>query len=240
MQSILNTLKDKLFYNAIVGQTILVINENFDAQINKISINNVNSICVSNIETKLRHKKYSRIRRLQAPKNCSSDSFFTLDTDLLGDIMKNETSSNVGFQSQLNKNKNLPIDITKDRQVFSESAFDFGLATEDIKNQYRKLNINNLNVNFEIRLKTPRRNYENDTSLDVGDTTCVQYQKTTKKDPEISCMSWYDEITSEVVCVCNKQGLTVNVSDNALSNISKIGQFPTLGAELRKMNLFLN
>jgi len=83
-------------------------------------------------------------------------------------------------------------------------------------------------------LKIPRKKYENDNSEDVGDTTCVQYHKTNDKDPEISCMSWYDELTSEVVCDCNEQGVTVNIQDDALANISKLGQFPSLGANLCK------
>ena len=50
-------------------------------------------------------------------------------------------------------------------------------------------------------------------------------------------MSWYDDITNEVVCVCSKQGLTVNVMDKALSNLGKLGQFPGLGAELCKLKI---
>jgi len=232
LQSFLDALKEKILNNVIVGQTIIVINENFDAQMNKISTNNVKSICVSNSESSLKRKDYKRIRRLQARENCSSDSVLGIDSDLIESIMNNETSSNIGFQSQLNKNRNLPIEVNKERQVFSESALDFGLFSQDSKNRFRKLNSNNFNINFEIRLKIPKKKNENDNS--IGDTTCVQYQKIDNKDPEVSCMSWYDDLTNEVVCVCNKQGLTVNVSDKALSNISKLRQFPSLGAEICK------
>jgi len=234
LQSILDTLNEKLFNNIIVGQTILVINENFDAQMNKISTNNIKSICVSNSDSKLKRKNFKRIRRLQAPERCSSDSVLGIDPNILSNLMKNQTSSNVGFYSQLNKNKNLPIDTNAERTIFSESALDFGLSTGDKKNQFRNLNTNNLNINFEIRLKIPRKKNENDNSTNVGDTTCVQYQKASEKDPDVSCVSWYDDLNSEVVCVCNKQGLTVNVADKALSNIGKLGQFPGLGSDLCK------
>jgi len=66
LQSILDTLKDKLFNNVIVGKMILVINENFDAQINKIFKNNIKSVCVSNTESILYRKNYRRIRVMQA------------------------------------------------------------------------------------------------------------------------------------------------------------------------------
>jgi len=45
-------------------------------------------------------------------------------------------------------------------------------------------------------------------------------------------------MSKEVVCNCNKQGLTVNISDKALSNFSKIAQFPSFGAEIRNIYLF--
>jgi len=219
-----------------MGQTILVINENFCSQINKISKNNIKSICVSNNQSKLRNKNYRRIRRLQAQESCSLESVLHLDPEKLEELMKNQTASNIGFQSQLNKNKNLPIVTYKERQIFSETALDFSLSIGDTKNRFRNLNTNIINMNFEIRLKIPKKKNENDNFADVGETTCVQYQKSDNKDPDVSCMSWYDDLTSEVVCVCNKQGLTVNVGDKALSNMSKLRQFPSLGAELCNFN----
>jgi len=155
LQPILDLLKEKLFNGIIVGQTIQIINQNFDAQMNIISNNNVKSICVSNSGSKLMNKNYKRIRNVQNSEDCSSDDVLNLDIDLLQNIMKNETTSNVGFQSQLNKNKILPIDVTKERQVFSETALEFSIRTQDSKNKFRKLNTNNLNINFEIRLKIP-------------------------------------------------------------------------------------
>jgi len=238
LQSILDTLNEKIFNNVIVGQTIEVINQNFNAQINKVSKNNVNSICVTDLATMLKFKKNKKIRRLKSQESCESDSVFGLDSNLLFSLMKNHTSSNVGFNSQLNKNKNLPIETSAERQIFSESSFDFELRTGDMKNSFRNLNTNNLNINFEIRLKIPRKINENDSSANFEDTTCVQYQKTNEKEPDVSCMSWYDDLTNEVVCVCNKQGLTVNVKDSALANIGKLSQFPGLKSDLCIKTLF--
>jgi len=233
LQSILDILKEKLFNNIIVGQTIKIFNQNYDAQINRISKNNVRSICVSNSESKLIQKNYKRIRRVQYMYDCLSDNVLSIDSDLLQNIMKNETSSFVGFQSQLNKNKNLPIDVSKERQIFSETSLDFILGIGDSNYKFRKLNTNDLNINFEIRLKIPsNKKNENNYSTDVGDSTCVQYQKTDKKVFEIICETWYDEDESEVVCVCNKQGLTINIIDKVLSKFSKLKQFPSLGIEL--------
>jgi len=69
LQSILDTLKDKLFNNVIVGKMIIVINENFDAQINKIFKNNIKSVSSSNTESILYRKNYRRIRVMQATEN---------------------------------------------------------------------------------------------------------------------------------------------------------------------------
>jgi len=139
LQSILNTLNEKLFNNIIVGQTIQVINQNFDSQMNKISTNNVKSICVTNSDLRLKGKNYRRIRRIQGSESCESQSVLQLNPDTLGDLMNNQTCSNIGFQSQLIKNKNLPIETNAKRQIYSESALDFQLSTGDRKNRLRNL-----------------------------------------------------------------------------------------------------
>jgi len=88
------------------------------------------------------------------------------------------------------------------------------------------LDLADLNLRFEIRLKMP---VLNDATV-VQEATCVQYDP--KKVADTSCESWYDTEVNEVVCSCQKQGLTVNVLDKALSNFSKIKQFPILSASL--------
>ena len=203
---------------------------------NKVSSNNPKSVCVgsSEPESESKKKKYKRIRKLLALNECDEETVMNLDKNIIGEIMKNETSNNLGFQSQLNKNKNLPIETNAEREVFSETSLEFALSAGDYsKNKMRRLQLQNLNINFEIRLKIPSIKV-GDNTTDIGDTVCVQYDKDKKKTPDVSCSSWYDDTTNEVVCVCNKQGLTVNIMDKVLSNIGKLGQFPELGAELCK------
>jgi len=241
LQSILDLLNEKLFNNIVVGQNVIVVNSNFDNQMNKVSSNNPKPVCIDSSDTLLTNKKYfRRIRKLAPTDSCSEESVMGIDKNLIGDVMKNETSSNLGFQSQFNKNKNLPVKTSEERQVFSETSLDFGLSAGASGKKMRRLDAKNLNINFEIRLKIPPKK-PGDNSTDVGATACVQYEQDKKKNPDVSCMSWYDDSTSEVVCVCNKQGLTVNMMDKALSNIGKLGQFPGLGAELcKKLDLFLS
>ena len=240
LQSILDVLNNKLFNNIIPGQNLVVTNTNVDSQMNKVSSNNPKSVCVgsSEPESESKKKKYKRIRirKLKPLIECDEESVMNLDKNLIGEIMKNETSNNLGFQSQLNKNKNLPIETNAEREVFSETSLEFALSAGDSKNKMRRLQAQNININFEIRLKIPSIKVGNNTT-DIGDTACVQYDKDKNKTPDVSCSSWYDDTTNEVVCVCNKQGLTVNVMDKALSNIGKLGQFPGLGAELCKFLL---
>jgi hypothetical protein len=225
LQSILDILNEKLFANIILGQNIVVENNNFDAQMNKVSSNNLKSVCVGASEAKLFKKKYNRrIRRLQASSECGEESVMGLGKNLIGYIMKNENSPNFGFQSQFNKNKILPIETNYERGIFSETSLEFGLSGGDSNKKMRRLQAQNLIINFEIRLKVPPIKAGSNTT-DVGDTACVQYDKDKKKNPHVSCESWYDDTMNEVVCVCSKHGLTVNVMDKALTNKGKLGQF---------------
>ncbi len=63
----------------------------------------------------------------------------------------------------------------------------------------------------------------------------IQYNP--KKDIRISCVSWYDEIPKEVVCICNKQGLTVNIFDKVISLKSRFNQFPKINSRICKIIL---
>jgi len=226
LQKIIDKLGEKLFQNIVPGQGILVNNKNFDSQMNKLSSNNPTNICVPS-EEQTRRKNY-KIRRLEGKKECDDEGVLGINKNTLGELMKNETSSNLGFQSQYNKNKNLPVATNSTREIFSETSLDFGLSVGD-DNKLRRLTTSNQKINFEIRLKIPPKL---DTNTSVSDTACVQYSD--GKNPGVSCDSWYDEITSEVICYCQKQGLTVNVMDKALSNINKLKQFPTLTTEFCK------
>jgi len=75
---------------------------------------------------------------------------------------------------------------------------------------------------------------ENSDFKDIEDTTCVQYPE---KKADVSCESWYNLENNEVICSCLKQGLTVNIFDKAISNISKLKQFPILAVDIC-MNIF--
>jgi len=240
LQRIINSSNVKLFDNLISGQGLIVIKNNFNIQINKISTFNTNSIFVKNTQEDILlnfKKNIRRIRRLQKQENFTYDdsNLMSINSTLLEELMKNQTVSNIGFQSQLYKNKNIPIETSKIRRIFSESSLNFSLTTLDEKNDKIKNSAENMKLTFEIRLKIPPKNkisseIDNAEDINIGDTTCIQYSNTTK--PVVSCESWYDDLSSEVVCVCDKQGFTVNVSDKALSYISKLKQFPHLTADI--------
>jgi hypothetical protein len=227
LQNILDLLGKKLFNNIIPGQGVLVNNKNFDSQLNKLSSNNPTSICVPS-EEQTRRKKY-KIRRLQGDDKCDEGGVLGMDSSLLGDLMKNETSSNLGFQSQYNKNKNLPVTTNSTREIYSETSLGFELSVGD-NNKLRRLSKIGQKIKFEIRLKTPT-NYNTNTS--VSDTACVQYSN--GKDAEVSCDSWYDDVNNEVICFCEEQGLTVNVMDKVLASKNKLKQFPPLSTALCKI-----
>ena len=242
LQDILDILAQKLFNNIIPGQGVLVNNNNFDTQLNKVSINNPTNINIESDENNKKRKininnnrNRNRIRRLTGKNECQEGSVLCINSNLLEGLMKNETSSNIGFQSQLNKNKNLPVETNLTRKVFSENSLGFHLSIGNEKNLRRLESLDS--VYYEIRLKIPS---ESKTNTKVTDTACVQYanknegNNTNSKEPSVSCESWYDDPLNEVVCYCKNQGLTVNMEDSFLSNVNKLSQFPLTKITLRK------
>jgi len=236
LQNYLNELDAKLFTNIINGQALTVANESYETVMNKVSKLNVPKLALEYDTAEERQlnrnnsnkRRKTRIRYLQFPasnqEDCTnSEAAICIPPTNITSIMHNKGSNAVGFRAQLNHKVHLPIA----EKQFSNSL-DFELSAEGKDRKFRLLDINDLNIRFEIRLKMP---VLNDTRV-IQEATCVQYDP--KKMPDTSCESWYDTATNEVVCSCMKQGLTVNVLDQALSNISKILQFPSLLASLCK------
>lgn len=233
MQDFLDLLDEKLFKNAVNGQAILIQNQNYNTQMNKVSSLNVPDLAVSyDSEGKKRKNKKTKIRILQNNNSdnnnqCDESAAICIPKNNITSIMSNTASKGVGFQSQLNHKLNLPIEENQ----FSNSL-NFDISGEDKSGKLRNLNSNEFAIQFEIRLKMP---VVKDSSI-IGEATCVQYKS--GKNADTSCESWYDISTNEVVCSCFKQGLTVNVLDKALSSASKLKQFPTLSSDLC-INFFL-
>lgn len=239
LHNFLQELSGKILNNLISGQVILIQNENYNIQTNKVSQLNLVDLTIqydSNFENLFNNKnKYSlkkkvRIRKLQNKSFTSCDSLVAIcvPKNNLMNIMKQTDSKVIGFKGQLNHKPILPITEPQ----FSNSL-DFSLNVEDINNNIlRRLDISELlSIYFEIRLKFPP---QSGNTTKIIDAACVQYEN---KNPEVSCDSWYDMNANEVVCYCNQQGLTVNVLDKSLSNMSKLKQFPSISADICK---FLN
>lgn len=176
---------------------------------------------------KLKEYRKIKVRNLlrdNDTNNCQETMTFCLPTHTIKNILNIKNSENLGFNSMLNKNKNIAIKTNSTRTIFSENSLDFELKLEESSsaNKYRNLQIEDLNIYYNIRLSTP--NLKNFSS-EISDTLCVQYDRDNQERPNVSCASWYDYETNEVVCECQKQGLTVNLIDVALSRISIISQF---------------
>jgi len=240
LQDYLNQLNAKLFTNIVNGQKLLIANDNYNTQMNKVSKLNVPTLAIDYDSDSKRRSNYkkTKIRYMQNSiknQDCSdSTAAICIPPNNITSIIANTGSNGIGFQGQLNHKDNLPIQESQ----FSNSL-NFELSTEENNGKSRKLDESNLNIRFELRLKMPiindknvNQNNENNT---VQDATCVQY---TEKKPDTSCDSWYDTDSNEVICSCIKQGLTVNVLDKALSNMSKIKQFPSLNTDLCKIFLY--
>lgn len=250
LQAQLGILNSKLFDKVVVGQEILIENAIYNTQLNKLSSINVNKLNVDYNSSPVEKNKKTRIRILNSSSEdsnpeCTELSAFCIPKENMKNLMNKLDSKSIGFQAQLtNVQNNLPI---TEKQY--SNSLEFYLSKEDHElpstqktRKKRLLSIEELNMNFEVRLKMPVT--KNSTVL--GDATCVQYGESNSNNTnnstgvnssphaQTSCESWYDLQTNEVVCSCLKQGLTVNILNGPLSNISKISQFPSLTQGLCK------
>lgn len=245
----MNRLGLKFFNSIIPGQNVIIINSSSDTQVSKISNIYPQTLSVTYTDKSEDSKafnfkkfKFKRIRKLQATENCNEYQAFCLPREQVNNMINNSNMANMGFKSQLNKNKNIPVETNSTRSIFSESSMNFTLsfnndhsnavATSAEGDEKRYLSSDNQEIYYEIRLKLPKRKTE---AEEIGNTACAQYDNNKIPDAQ-ACQSWYDNEAFEVVCQCQKQGLTVNVMDNVLSNVGKLAQFPALNANICKLN----
>ena len=221
LQGFLNILNSKVFSNIINGQNIFILNQNYATQLNKVSSLNIQSLRLSNFSENKKIKK-TRVKIIKNSSTCDDLSALCISKDKVFEIMQFTNSFSIGFQGQLNKGFNLPIQ----EKQFSNSL-NFTLFTEEKNGKMRILqeNITDLGLSYEIRLKL-QKNLDN---TNFKSSACVQY---TKNEPYTSCQTWYDLEKSLAVCTCNKQALTVNIIDETIANESKIKQFPYLNASI--------
>jgi hypothetical protein len=217
-------LNKKLYNNITPGQGIISINKNFDIQINKVSSINPKNIFVDLYDCDKKKRK-NKVRHLNTI--CQHNPIMDINKENITNLIKNENSDNIGFNSHLYKNKNLPVVTNSTRKIFSENSLNFTISTEKGKKQKNiDLMEEGKKIYFEMRFDIPQG--KNETEM-ITDTACVQYDE--DKNPGVTCESWYDIHSSQVVCSCEKYGLTVNVYDKALSNMNKLSQFPIFDSE---------
>jgi len=184
-QTILTGITEHIFNNTIEGQNLEIVNINFDSQINKISNKNTKDLFILNdMSDQSKFKKYhkTKIRNLQLnnnSNNCEDSMTFCLPSNTIKDILENQQSEKLGFNSQLNKNKNIAIKTNNTRKIFSETSLNFDIKVDDSKfKRFRNLELKDLTINFNIRLKIP--DLKSNIS-DIGDSLCVQYEKKIRK-----------------------------------------------------------
>ena len=136
MQNFLNKLNEKLYKNIIPGQNILILNNNYNNQLNKISSNNINGISIDNSETKLNRRIRIRILPENTKEMCDESKVFCLNNNQISDIIQNNTGSSLGFKSQLNKNKDISILTNSSRKIFSENSLDFEILIGDSNQKF--------------------------------------------------------------------------------------------------------
>lgn len=93
LQQIISLLNSKIFNNIFPGQNVIVVKENFNNYMNKISSINAKSISgvdPTTDEDKIRRKIKStkRIRYMQSTDESQSDSIINLDQKIVSEFMK--------------------------------------------------------------------------------------------------------------------------------------------------------
>jgi len=245
LYSYIQTLNTNLFTNIVAGQEIIISNESYKSQLNRLSILNVPKLSLEydspEENKKFLNAKYfkktkirlSQNRNLQENKKeeCEySLAAICIPPKNITSIMYSKNTKEAAFQAQLNSQGNpLPVNETQ----FSNSL-DFGLSADQKDGKLRLLDTSELNIRFEVRLKMP---VNKNKSVIIQDSTCVQYSA---GKADTSCESWYDLDTNEVICSCIKQGITINVVDQTLSKFSKLRQFPSLSVDICNYFFILN
>lgn len=233
----MDILQEKILNNIVSGQDVNFINVNFDSKITKVSLVNPSGICVQNSDN---YNPSKKILRNLNQENCEDYDIMKLDNKKIENLIKNNTGTQLGFQSKVSKTKNLPVPTNSSRSIFSESSLDYQISSGNSDNNENndendKENIRDSNVpkkfkilmTFEIRLKMPK-----DKNVKIDDTTCVQYKSISKRLKVDTCKTFYDRNVFEIICICNGLGLTTNIRDKALSSFSKLSQFNLKGVDL--------
>jgi hypothetical protein len=176
-------------------------------------------------------KKYKKNRYIRILSNEDEDcdeEVFTFDKNKTFSLMDNN-SEGLEFIAKYNKNNNIDVKTDSTRKLFSESSFEFSIKTIDNSNG-KKRNIQNKENDssdiqiYEIRLRIPDKKSAADF---LSETTCSLYPAGNRIDTS-SCVTWYEEIKFEAVCLCEGQGLVVNIQDKNIAAASKIKQFPQI------------
>jgi len=244
IQSFKTSINDKLFNNVISGQSLVISTPAVDTKLTKASSLNVPTVAMEyedeekllrknkrnkrlliniynyNIRFTKKNIRNIKIRYLQnKAEDCDPDlSAFCLDKDKMGALMNSTATDSVGFKGELNKDVQLPI-----KQEQFSNSMNFHFSDEDNKGRRLQPAEGGLSFDFEVRLKLPK----NKKISEMGPATCIQYEEDGSV-ADVSCMSYYDTETRESVCACVRQGLTVNVKDPVLAELSKKRQFPPL------------
>ena len=237
MNTLVDELNNKFLKNIIPGQEIIFVNKNFNSQVNKVSLYNPNSIIVDYLD----QENFGKINKnfiINKNDNFNNDNNTNFNDNNLFPIMEisrenvtnliqGENSLNIGFKSFLYKNKNVPIKTNSKRQIFSTNALNFSMTIEKNKNleqviieKYQK---QGKKIIFEMRFDIP---HGKDLDETIKNTSCIQFDSS--KNPTFSCESWYDNQKSQVVCLCEKFELTVNLMDEILADSNKLMQFPLI------------
>jgi len=255
----MQNLNSKLYENIINGQGILIQNEKFSTQMNKVSflaIDNINVLYQDRKKKDFKQKsrylensnnKNSKIYQAIAMRilqnsifneECSEYSALCFSNKNITNIFNLTNTNGIGLQSQVNS---LDFDINLPQKQFSNSIkydlYDANILSNRGNNKNSKyslrnkriLFLDNFELKFDIRLKLPP--IENKEIL--YNSTCVQYGS--DKFPNTSCETWFDIKTREVICSCSSQGLIVNILDKTLSNFSVLKQFPPVNIGIRNI-----
>ena len=203
--AILDKLNTKVLTNLINGQQIKVNTDKFVNLVGKISVNSLNQLNILDDGTN---------------STCQSYSPLCLNNTQLKGITDSNQVSEFATIVKYNKNNILSINQTNQSFAFSQDSVNMTILLQDHETKrYARVQSNQ---SYHINLKMPKN-----ANSSIDSTSCLQYDQNNNIIPS-SCNSWYDYKEMIIVCICKDHGLTVNMLDDAQSNLQKLAQFPNL------------
>ncbi len=124
-ENLLKRLNKNLENVILPGESIINYNKEYDTKVSKISNRNIMDITMENdYDNNLKKSKILRYNQQNENENNCEEKAFCLEKNKIKNFINssNQNITEIGFNSKLNKNKFLNVELNDTRSVFSETS----------------------------------------------------------------------------------------------------------------------